>query len=82
MKVPKYIKEAVEKTAKANFIAYKNSEIVRNWLEKYNLEESYLNEVFIDCCEYGTNNPQDFIEELENYNKSGYALFKGRNINF
>lgn len=69
MKVPGYIKIAVTKTAKANYVAYKNSEKVRDWLEKHNLEDSYLNGIFIDCCEYGNNIPENFIKGLEDYNE-------------
>lgn len=66
MKVPGYIKEAIRKTAKANYVAFKNSETVRNWFERYNLEDSIINEIFIDCCEYGNNIPEEFIKQLEN----------------
>ena len=69
MKVPNYIKDAITKTAKHNAIACRNSEIVRKWLHKYGLDiEStgyYMIDSFIDCCEYGNNNANEFIKELE-----------------
>lgn len=69
MKVPKYIKKAIIATAKSNYVAYKNSEIVRDWLEKNKLDIEnsgrYMIDSFIDCCEYGNNNPEEFINELE-----------------
>ena len=34
MKVPANIKKAIIETARANAIAYRNSEIVRDWLSK------------------------------------------------
>lgn len=80
MKVPKYIKKAIIKTGEANAIAFKNSEIVRNWLEKNNLTEDTakspvmnMEDNFIDCCEYGNNNTSEFIEILENL-KGGLTM--------
>lgn len=68
MKIPKYIEKAIRDTAKASAIAYKNSEIVRNWLENHPKYEE-LNDTFIDCCEYGNNIPEVFIERLKEVEK-------------
>lgn len=70
MKIPVYIQNAIIRTARYNAEAFKNSEIVRKWLENTKLDEidkSILNESFIDCCEYGNNIPEEFMEELKKF---------------
>lgn len=79
MKVPEKIKKAIRECAKYNEKARINEDIVQKWLEKNCLTEEILVEKygrgydttknmedgFIDYCQT-TNNPENFIEELEN----------------
>ena len=69
MRVPMYIQNAIIRTAAYNAEAFKNSEIVRKWLEEKGLDQEnsgrYMIDSFIDCCEYGNNNPEEFIRDLE-----------------
>lgn len=64
MKVPKYIKDAIIRTAKANYVANKNDKIVLDWIQNKNIYEEVIDS-YIDCCEYGVNVPEAFINILE-----------------
>lgn len=74
MKVPKYIKEAIRKTAYHSSVAHNNDAIVRDWLEKNKIIDSDSNDLtfgefsidgYIDSCNYGLTTGDDVIEELE-----------------
>ena len=80
MKVPKYIKDAIRKTAYHSRIAHNNDAIVRDWLEKNKIIDSSSNDLtfgefcidgYIDSCNYGLSNGNDVIEELEALEKKG-----------
>lgn len=74
MKVPKYIKEAIVKSAKYNEKANSEERIIYKWLEKNKLTEDTcdcpihsMEDYFIDCCQL-TNRPSEFISNLEDIN--------------
>ena len=71
MKVPKYIKEAIERCSYFNQIANKYQIQIYKWLENKKLTEETAEEVirnmedaFIDNC-LMTYNPENFIKRLE-----------------
>ncbi|RFB28719.1 hypothetical protein [Brevibacillus sp. VP] len=64
MKVPKYIREAIIKNAKANEVAMQTDRIVRDWLEKKKIYNDSVIDMYIDNCDIG-NDPDGFIKFLE-----------------
>lgn len=75
MKVPKYIKEAVEKAAIYHMRANENNKKVRDWMEKNKIvvgevsrtsHNEYVIDMFIDCVELSCR-PTDFINFLKEY---------------
>ncbi len=75
MKVPKYIKQAIEKNAFHAKKADENNALIRNWLEKQGIVVSegfnscgheIVIDMLIDTVEQ-LHNADDFIYYLENY---------------
>ncbi len=72
MKIPENIKKAIYECAEFNEQAkFREREIIA-WMETMKITEETashptrnMDDIFIDYCQM-TNNPQDFIEEVEN----------------
>lgn len=65
MKVPKYIKDSIIKSAKHNAIANKENQKVRDWLESQGLEDNdIIIDYLIDSIEF-SNEPYGLIKFLE-----------------
>ncbi|MED1665713.1 hypothetical protein [Brevibacillus laterosporus] len=64
MKVPKYIREAIIKNAKANEVANQTDRIIRDWLVKNKILNDHVIDIYLDNCD-NTNVPENFIELLE-----------------
>ncbi|PPB12886.1 hypothetical protein [Brevibacillus laterosporus] len=64
MKVPKYIREAIIKNAKANEVAMQTDRIIRDWLGKKKIYNESVIDMYIDSCNIG-NDPDGFIKLLE-----------------
>ncbi len=78
MKVPDNIKIAIFHSAIHAKLAISNSNRVRDWLWENNLANDANIDVFIDSCESGTNEPEEFMKWLERTdviagNDSSYA---------
>jgi hypothetical protein len=66
LRVPKEIKECIEKSAKAFNIAREYEKIVRDWLDSKGLENDEVQDNFIDCIENGSEQYEEFIKYLKN----------------
>lgn len=74
MKVPKYVRDAIEKAGKAFYTARENEKIIKDWLDSKGFyENDTVADQYIDCIEYGGNGVDTFIDFLENYD-SGYRF--------
>ena len=67
MKIPKYIEDAIRKTQKYSILASKYNNIVRDWLDKYNLVDTHKGnlDLYIDVLEEGQGSPDEIIEMIE-----------------
>ncbi|MDA2417332.1 hypothetical protein PDN53_24045 [Bacillus cereus] len=61
MDVPKYVIDSIEKSAKAFMQARKHEKIVRDWLEKKEIDNDFILDNWIDTIEMGHGLDDDFI---------------------
>ncbi|MFC8685945.1 hypothetical protein [Brevibacillus porteri] len=76
MKVPKYIKDAIVRNAKANQIVNETDQIIREWFIKNKVNNDSVIDFYIDSCDT-MNQPEDFIEFLEqgSYRKGNKSIY-------
>ncbi|ATF13614.1 hypothetical protein A616_16995 [Brevibacillus brevis X23] len=76
MKVPKYIKDAIVRNAKANRIANETDRLIREWFIKNKVNNDSVIDFYLDSCDT-ENQPEEFIEFLEqgSYRKGNESIY-------
>lgn len=76
IKIPERIKKAIYECAEFNEQAKIREKEIIKWMERMKITEETATDVtrnmddsFIDCCQI-TNNPEEFIEIVENLDKN------------
>ena len=67
MKIPKHIKDSIEKSSKAFHVARENEKTVRDWLDEQGLDNDTVHDNWIDSIEMGHENSKGFIDFLKKY---------------
>ncbi|WP_204370165.1 hypothetical protein, partial [Bacillus pacificus] len=65
MEIPKYVIDSIEKSSKAFVQARKHEKVVREWLEKKEIDNDFILDNWIDSVEYGHGLGREFIEFLK-----------------
>ncbi|HHT7186890.1 TPA: hypothetical protein ACTZ5N_000098 [Bacillus cereus] len=63
--IPKNVMDSIEKSSKAFVEARRHEKVVRDWLEKKEIDNDFILDNWIDSVEYGHGLGKEFIEFLK-----------------